>query len=312
MKIITTIYLLTFAGCGAFAQTVTISGTVNNQKGEPVPYAIAVMANKYKDAELKINSNTNVKVILTEGEDTGDVVSLKNAETNGASQFLQARQQLAAGTPGGGVSLGFIPKGGGAGGSDVTIVRSGFALEPTRGSRYLFEDWIPGFGLNKKGELVVEKENMYNYDKISGAIIYTNDGRSMAAVGTQQIKSFTLYDKKGRAHLYESAPEINGKPFVEVVMSSPKYKIYKKMDTKLIRADFHTDGVIEKGNKYDEYVDVDRYYFVADGSKPQSISLKKSTLKKLIGGDADNFIASQGSRDVDEDYVKDLGKSLSK
>ena len=341
MKTLKTICLFTFAGCSAFAQTVAINGTVNNQKGEPVPYAfvrdanhsyatfadstgafklkadpassLAVMANKYKDAELKINNNTNVKVVLTEGEDNGGVTSLKSAETNAASQFLQARQQLAAGTPNGGVSNSFIPKGGGAGGSDVTIVRSGFALEPTRGSRYLFEDWIPGFGMNKKEELVVEKENMYNYDKISGTIIYTNDGRSMAQVSPGQLNSFTLYDKKGHAHIYENAPEINNKPFVEVLLKTPKYKIYKKIDSKLARADFHTDGVLDIGHRYDEYVDNEHYIFVSTAdNKPQSISLKKSTLKKLLAGDADAFIASQGSRDVDEEYVKDLGSSLNK
>jgi hypothetical protein len=340
MKTIKTICLLTFAGCGAFAQTITINGTVNNQKGEPVPYAfvrdanhsyatfadstgtfklkadptssLAVMANKYKDAELKIGNNTNVKVVLTEGEDNGGVTSLKNAETNGASQFLRTRQQLVAGTGGGGVSSGFTARGGGAGGSDVTLVKSGFAVEPTRGSRYLFEDWIPGFGMNKKEELVVEKENMYNYDKISGTIIYTNDGRSMAQVSPGQLNSFTLYDKKGHAHIYENAPEINNKPFVEVLLSTPKYKIYKKIDTKFTRADFHTDGVLEMGHRYDEYVDIDRYTFVGADGKSQSISLKKSTLKKILAGDADAFIASQGSRNVDEDYVKDLGSSLSK
>ena len=134
----------------------------------------------------------------------------------------------------------------------------------------------------------------------------------MAQVSTSQLKSFSLYDRKGRAHVYENAPEVDKKPFIEVLLATPKYKVYKKTDTKLQRADFHTDGVLEMGHRYDEYVDVDRYYFVGADGKLQSISLKKSTLKKLLGGDADAFIASQGSRDVDEDYVKDLGSSLTK
>ena len=154
---------------------------------------------------------------------------------------------------------------------------------------------------------------MYNYDKINGNILYTNDKRSTAGVSTSQIASFTLFDRSGHAHTFENAPAISKAPFVEVLLSTPKYKIYKKIDTRLDRADFHTDGVVESGHRYDEYVDVARYYFVAlaDG-KTQSISLKKSTLKKLFPGEADTFIAGQGSRDVDEEYVKDLGKSLSK
>ena len=39
MKIINTIYFLVLTSTATFAQTVSITGTVNNQKGQPVPYA---------------------------------------------------------------------------------------------------------------------------------------------------------------------------------------------------------------------------------------------------------------------------------
>jgi hypothetical protein len=39
MKIIITSLLLAIAGTLAHGQTIEISGTVNNQKGQPVPYA---------------------------------------------------------------------------------------------------------------------------------------------------------------------------------------------------------------------------------------------------------------------------------
>ncbi|MEP6613604.1 MAG: hypothetical protein ABJA76_17005, partial [Mucilaginibacter sp.] len=68
--------------------------------------------------------------------------------------------------------------------------------------------------------------------------------------------------------------------------------------------------IITSGNKYDEYVDYEHYYFVKAGDKPKQISLKKKTLKELLGADADKFIAAQGSRDVDDDYVRELGYSL--
>jgi len=73
------------------------------------------------------------------------------------------------------------------------------------------------------------------------------------------------------------------------------------------------DGVVDVGHRYDEYVDVTRYYFVKiAGGQPQSISLKKSALKKNFEGEADSFIAAQGSRDIDEDYLREMGNSLSK
>jgi hypothetical protein len=336
--IITTTSLLLVLGTVALGQTVTVKGTVNNQKGQPIPYAfvrdaqhnyatfadsagafkikvdpsstLSVAASNYKDAQLKLDNKTDVNIVLSEGGDDGNVASLKSGDQGGNSEFLRARDQVVKGS--GAISArAESGRQGGAGGSDVTMVKSGFVGEPTRGSRYLYEDWVPGFGINKEDGLVVEKTNMYNYDKIGGDILFTNDGKSMARVSTSQLKSFTLYDKKGHAHLYENAPEINDKPFVEVLLKTSKYIIYKRVDTKLSKADYHTDGVLEMGHKYDEYQDIDRYFFVNTAeNKPHKISLKKSVLKNLMGGDADAFIAAQGSRDVDEEYVKELGASL--
>lgn len=326
MKIISTLCLLLFISIAAFSQTIEVSGTVNSQNGQPVPFAfvrdvqhnyatfadstgtflitadpassLEVSANGYQNAGVKIDNKTSLSVVLPTGAAAGAVVSANdNAGVTGS--FLRRGQLLV------------VQSNKTIGGT--AAVKEGFVQEPTRGSRYLFANWIPGFGINKKDSLVVEKENYYNYDKIGGNIIYTNDGKSMAQVSTSQVKSFSLFDKKGKAHVYENAPAVSEKPFVEVLVSTPKYKIYKKMDTKLSRADFHTDGVLEMGHRYDEYVDVNRYYLVTlpDG-KPQSISLKKSALKKIFGADAEKFMSAQGSRDVDEDYVRELGYSLAK
>jgi len=322
MKSITTSLILILTGAAAFAQTIEVRGTVNNQKGQPVPYAfvrdaqhnyatfadstgtfmlkadpasaLQVSAGNYKETQVKIENKTNVSVVLPADGAQGDIVSLKTIKDEINGEFIHKGQLIFGGD------------------ASQSQVKSGFTQEATRGSRYLFPDWIPGFGLNKGDSLVVEKTNMYNYDKISGNIMYTNDGKSMAAVANAHIKNFSLFDKYGKAHIYENTPLIKDKAFVEVLMNTPKYKIYKKVDCKLSRADFHTDGVLEMGHRYDEYVDTERYYFIGADGKAQSISLKKSTLKKLLAGDADAFIASQGSRDVDEDYVRDLGNSLAK
>ncbi|SHM81438.1 carboxypeptidase-like regulatory domain-containing protein [Mucilaginibacter sp. OK098] len=332
MKFITTIGLLVLTNTIAFSQVISVSGTVNNQKGQPIPFAfvrdvnhnyatyadsagtfmlkadpassLQVVALSYKTTEVKTENKTKVDIVMPTG--AADGASISTTKTDGANSgipIISTRQQLLSG------SMISAP----GGGSTVLTVKSGFNQEETRGSRYLFNGWVPGFGITKKDSVVNEITNVYNYDKINGNLIYTNDGKSTAGVSPLQINSFNLYDKNGKAHTFESAPEINNKPFVEVLLSTPKYKIYKKIDSKLQRADFHTDGVLEMGHRYDEYIDVERYVFInkAD-SKPQSISLKKSTLKKLLAGDADTFIASQGSRDVDEEYVKDLGSSLSK
>jgi hypothetical protein len=322
MKIFIAGLMLVFSGTTAICQTIEINGTVNNEAGRPVPYAfvrdsqhnyatyadstgtfalkadpasaLQVSANNYKETQIKIENKNSLKVVLAPGTAGSDVTTMKSIKETINEEFLRARGQLLGGDLAG------------------QQVRSGFVQEPTHGSRYLYADWIPGFGINGKDQLVAETSNMYNYDKVSGNIMYTGDGKSLTAVSSKEVKSFSLFDKSGHPHVYENAPAISGAAFVEVLLSTPKYKIYKKVDCKLSRADFHTDGVIEMGHRYDEYVDNIHYYFVGADGKSQSISLKKSTLKKLLGGDADSFIASQGSRDVDEDYVRDLGNNLAK
>ncbi|HVW95750.1 MAG TPA: hypothetical protein VHA56_07260 [Mucilaginibacter sp.] len=323
----------------AFGQMVEVKGKVSNQKGEPVQYAfvgdiqhnratftdstgtfvlktepsssISVLASNYQDKQVKVDDNNNIDVVLSADGDLGKVTSLKTYKTTSNGEFLRAQEKLVSGSGAMVNKTSQDSRSGGAGGSDVQFARAGFKQEPTRGSRYLFDDWVPGFGIDINDKMVIEKTNMYNYDKIDGTLLYTNDGKSMARIFPGNLKSFTLYDKDGHSHTYVSAPDINGKDFVEVLVNTPKYQLYKKIDSKLIRANYHTDGVLEVGHRYDEYSDIDRYVFVSKGSdKPENISLRKKNLKKLFNGEADAFIAAQGSRDVDDQYVKDLGKSL--
>lgn len=323
----------------ASAQTI-VSGTVNNSSGQPVRYAfvrdvqhndatftdstgmfklssnpsssLLVLANNYENKEIKINGNTTLNITLSSSADQGAVASLKPGESVEGNRFLKTGDVFVVGRGAINNNADGSKGTGGVGGNDLQTVKQGFVQEPTRGSRYLFDDWVPGYGIDKSEKIVVEKTNLYNYDKISGNLLYTNDGQSMAYISPTQLNSFTLYDKRGHAHLYENAHDINKKPFIEVLLKTPKYKIYKHVDTRLSRADYHTDGVLQIGNRYDEYIDNARYYFVGEDGKAKSISLKKSSLKKMLGSDAEAFMSSQGDRDIDEQYVKDLGKSLAK
>jgi|GEM_PF-792871 len=334
---ITSSLVLAFGFAGA--QTI-VSGTVNNSSGQPVKYAfvrdvqhnkatftdstgvfklnsdpsssLLVLANNYEDKELKINGSTSLSITLASSANQGSVASLKSGESTEGNRFLKTGDVFVIGRGAINTQTDATQHTGGMGGGDGMTARQGFVQEPTRGSRYLFDDWVPGYGIDKSEKIVVEKTNLYNYDKISGNLLYTNDGKSMTQISPGQLSSFTLYDKKGHTHLYESAPDFSKKTFVEVLLKTPKYKIYKHIDTRLSRADYHTDGVLQMGNRYDEYIDNDKYFFVGEDGKAKSISLKKGNLKKILGADADAFIASQGSRDVDEEYVKDLGKTLSR
>src|SRR6202012_357074 len=148
--------------------------------------------------------------------------------------------------------------------------------EETRGSRYLFDKWQPGYVINAKDSLIKRPNFMFNYDKMGGGLLLTQDERSAIEVNRDAIKSFTLYNNAQVPVVFENVPEIDRNHYVEVIATGKKYRIYKLIKTKFEKSDYHTDGVVTTGNPYDEYVDEGNYFVIKDGSgQPQKIALKK-------------------------------------
>lgn len=312
-----------FIGSIAFGQTLSIKGTVSDKQGNPVPVAFirdakhsyatyADSAGQFRlaadpastlivttraggQAVVKIDGKTTINLVLDNSKQAGNMNGANRSGGAGSANdsFLNRQLLVSQSSP------------------YNTAVKAGFNQEETRGSRYLYTSWLPGYGVSKGDSVIQDWNNVYNYDKVNGQLLFTQDRNTMSRISPQQVKSFTLFDGAGHPHVYESVPEMSDKAFVEVLGSTPKYKIVKRVDTKLLRADFHTDGVIESGHKYDEYIDSEHYYFIKlPNGQPESFSLRKGTIKKLFGGDADKFINTQGSRDIDDNYLRDLVESL--
>jgi len=102
------------SGTVAIGQTVAVTGTVNNEKGQPVPFAfvrdaqhnyatyadstgtfmlnadpassLEVIASSYKDATVKIDNKTNINVVLPVGNKSDGVTvnSSGSAEVAGS------------------------------------------------------------------------------------------------------------------------------------------------------------------------------------------------------------------------------------
>ncbi|WP_428331433.1 carboxypeptidase-like regulatory domain-containing protein [Mucilaginibacter sp.] len=320
MKIINLLFLLMLLSTLGFSQTISISGTVHNQQGQGVPFAfirdahhnyatysdssgvfqlradpassLIITAPNFSDIETKIDNKTSLSIVMTGGTSgSGSGTSAAGSGSNGSVNIF---------------SQGIVAETGGQ-----QVIKAGFNQEETKGSPYLFNNWVHGFAVTNIDALAQSAGNLYNYDKINGNVIYKQNNGTPMAVDKQQVKYFMLFDDKAHSHMFESAPTINKEPFIEVLVSTPKIKIYKKIETKLVRADFHTDGIITSGNKYDEYTDAVKYYYVKlPNGQPQSFSIKKKAIKEIFGTDADKFMAAQSSRDIDEDYLRDLGISL--
>ncbi|SHM81460.1 carboxypeptidase-like regulatory domain-containing protein [Mucilaginibacter sp. OK098] len=323
MKNICFILLVFFGGTKSFSQTISISGTVKDAQGQPVPVAfvrdaqhyyatyadssgaftlkadpassLIAIALGYTDTKVAIENKGTINIVMAKGTSSSDNSSGISGNTGNSSNNLMFvnRQNLVAQV------------------GSSQVAKAGFNQEPTKGSPYMFVNWVQGFAVSKGDSLLFDLNSLYNYDKMSGDLLFTRDKNVIMQVNKQQVKYFSLSDGKLYPHVFESAPAISKKPFVELLVNTSKYKVYKITDTRLERANFHSDGVIETGNRYDEYQDVVHYYFVKlpDGAAKQ-FSLKWKAIKELFAGDADKFLASHNSLDINDDYLRELNLKL--
>ncbi|HTE01049.1 MAG TPA: carboxypeptidase-like regulatory domain-containing protein [Mucilaginibacter sp.] len=307
-------WLLILTSTITFAQTVTVSGTVNDQQGKPVAFAfisesqhpygtysdangaftlkadpaanITVTASHYKTTTVKISDPAATKIALEGGESGTDANEVKANST-----FFKQDESL--------VDMSF--------GSRSTF---GQGQESLHGSRFLFDNWAHGFAITPKDSIKQNDVYLFNYDKITGDLIFTRNQKTVLQVIKSEIKAFTLFDPNAQPYVFEDVPSVDAKHYLQVLSSGKKYKIYKNLGTKFIKANFTTNGITSSGNNYDEYVDQSTYYFVKlPGGQPQKLALKKKALKLAFAEDADklNKFLADNDGDIDDNYLKNLG-----
>lgn len=315
----------------SFAQTITISGTVKNEAGNALPTAMVEVKSSptvlrvdsaggfsmgvnpkakllvtcpgYEDKQINVNNNKDLMIVLA--AKAGTNINESQVGTGSTNQFannLTQRQGAAS-------SLIY----GSTGGSTGALLPVFTHTEATRGSRYLFDDWAEGTVLSTKDSVIKNPNYHFNYDKISGALLLSENKTNAIEIDKGQVKAFTLHKDGGRFETFEFVPEIDPTHFVEVLSGGKKYKIYKQLNTKFIKNNYRTDGMTSSGNNYDEYVDESTYY-VMDVKTQQlrKITLKKKALKEAFAADAtkvDSYLTTNGGS-IDDIYVANLGNYL--
>ncbi|WP_426669710.1 carboxypeptidase-like regulatory domain-containing protein [Mucilaginibacter sp. McL0603] len=295
-----------------FAQKNTVVGTVNDKQGKPIPFAfikdaqrsyatftdlngafnlkvdsvdrLIVSAQNFKKTVIKIGDPNNVNVVLT-GDDAAGAKLTKS--TGDFKEKLSTEGMTKD------VSSGYIVH-------ENTI----------HGSRYLFENWVHGYALTTEDSVKQNDNYLFNYEKMAGNLIFTDDGKTMTGINRHSIKMFTLVDDQGQTYVFENRPEIDPLHFVQVISTGSKYKIYKQLGTKYLPNNYVSNGMTSSGNNYDEFKDESVYYVVKlPGGQPQKVLLKKKSIKTVFAADADkaNKFLSDNDRDIDDDYLKSLG-----
>ncbi|MFI5137793.1 MAG: hypothetical protein ACHQIM_08185 [Sphingobacteriales bacterium] len=188
--------------------------------------------------------------------------------------------------------------------ADLPVFRP---VEETKGSRYLFDDWVRGFVLSPDGTICKDSSYGFEYDKIEGGLLLTQDKKSVIRVDNSKIKSFTLYDKQNQPEVFVLAPQIDPVHYVQVIADGAKFRIYKFTQTHFVKNNYHTDGIATTGNNYDEYVDDNTYYVLnVQNNQLKELSLKRKAIKTVFGNGADSYLSSNPGT-IDDEYLKKLG-----
>lgn len=295
------------------AQTNTVTGVVKDEQGKPLHYVfVADMPNKkavFTDSlgNFSIQAKPDAKLLFS-------VLGHKEESVTAGSGNLQVVLKSSGGESASS-SSGSLQTTTYSNEMQPTI-GSGGIIAPShqkgnlRGSRYIPEALAHGYIITAAGELNYKPSYFFDYDKVDGSLLLTQDKQVITVVSWDQIQSFVLYDDKDVRLTFAKAPDIDKSHYVQVLSSGSKYNVYKLIKTKFVKSDYVNNGVTSHGNDYDEYVDdVDYYIVKLPAGQPQKISLKKKAIKTAFATDADkvNKFLSDNSGDIDEAYLSKLG-----
>lgn len=305
--------VLSAAGFIASAQTNAITGAVKDQQGNPLRFVfVGDMQNKYavftdslgnfsmsakSDAKLKFSllgykeenvavNGASLQVVLKASGDAADAqtvsTDLKTTDSN---------QPLATMGDGG-------------------VIAPTHQKGELRGSMYIFKNFAHGYVITASGDINYNPSYLFDYDKMSGALLLTQNKRVITEVSWDQIQSFVLYSNGDERFVFTKAPDIDKSHYVQVLASGDKYKIYKLIKTRFVKADYVNAGVIAHGTDFDEYVDEPEYYVVdAQSGQAKKLSLKKKSIKEDFVKEADktNKYLSDNGGSINDDYLSKFG-----
>lgn len=319
--ILSSIFTLFLAG-RVCSQEKRASGTVKNENGKGIPSVLV----QEKDSKIATYTDSlgNFSIVLDKDAPLLVVAKGYKDETvkpqdNLVIVLKKGRSSVAALNPDDPAKIKTdVPTTNNSNGFSYFNVTTGGGMlfnikrkEDTRGSRYLIpEGWAAGYVVDKTGNTIKNDNYSFNYDKISGVLLLTQDKRAAVEIGNDQIKSFTIYDGLSKPHLYQIVTGIDQKHYAELLSDGNTYKVYKLTSTTFKKADYKTDGLTSSGNRYDEYVDEPTYY-IENVKAPgmQKVTLRSKALKKAFANDESKvkqFFDEHAEDDINEAFLVNL------
>jgi hypothetical protein len=184
--------------------------------------------------------------------------------------------------------------------------------EDTKGNRYLLADrWGQGVVITRADSLVDNKALKFNFDKIQQKLYTTRDLNTIIELDKNEIKAFAIKDGDSLLIFDRVAAIDSSRYFVVLVPAvSRKYALYRDLRTRFVKSDYHSDGMTESGNPYDEYVDNSIYYVVLPGGlKARRLEMNKKYIKSILpeeGNKVNEFFSKHRYDEISETLLKDL------
>lgn len=209
-----------------------------------------------------------------------------------------------------------------AGNSTTTAVGSFVSFhapkENTKGRRFLLADWAKG-SVTTAQDLVLQNDNLaINYDKLSHDLYYSLDHKTVIEAERSHIKSFHLIANDGKSMDFCRLDLIRSEVFFQqfTPFDNTHYGLYSLTTTTFKKADYRTDGMVETGNNYDEYIDNVQYYVVSPGGKEyQPVELKKKSVRASLPNakaKVEEYLSQHKNDDINETFLKDLIEYVNK
>jgi hypothetical protein len=189
-----------------------------------------------------------------------------------------------------------------------TTLPTFFQKENVQGSPYLVDGWLPG-NVELVGRRRIPEPGQqlfFNFDKMNDRVYVTDGIGRVWNYPRDSVTSFSLADSNVVLS-FEKISLINKSRFLQVLVRSEKgYSLYCQWITKLNRSDFRNGGYYTTGNKFDEYVDLYKYFIVYPGSKKfKRLDLRVHAIKRAFQAESGrvNAFFSQKSGAVDVNTV---------
>jgi hypothetical protein len=188
--------------------------------------------------------------------------------------------------------------------------------ENTKGRRYIFDSWVKGSILTSEGKTVDNQRFLFNLDKVTNRLLVTQDKTNIVEVDKTAIRSLSL-NNGTETIVLERIDLVNPQVFLRLLTKKDNgYSLYKSTKTKLVRANYTTNGIVESGNPYDEYVDEDQYYVLSASEKGfKTFNLWPKSIKTALKGNdkkLNEYFYNHAGENVDELFVKGLIEEINR